>query len=236
MSNAPVCCFLFADPAAACWWSAAAWSRGARSKPCSMPAAMVGAPALEPTLAEWSERAHRTHRRRVRSAVARCRLVGDRRVTDDVETNRGWSTLADARRIFSPFWDAVVGFIVFACVERARCRSGDLQRRRRADAGALPREELETRFDDSFWRAGGTADPAPRTHPRTLAELGGAPARLRQVAVRPVVRPAAPAPAPGRRTRSTPRCANIEPSKQPEARSSCRRRVSAIPVCAGVAR
>ncbi|QDA57961.1 siroheme synthase CysG [Thermomonas aquatica] len=113
---------------------------------------VVGAPALEPTLAEWKANARIEHIEGVFAAQwldAAWLVIA---ATDDVETNRAVVDAADARRIFSNAVDdaELSRFHVPARVER-----GPLQIAISSGGGApmlarLLREELETRFDDSF--------------------------------------------------------------------------------------
>ena len=113
---------------------------------------VVGAPELEPTLAEWKANARIEH---IEGTFARTWLDAAWLViaaTDDIATNRAVVEAADARRIFSNAVDdaELSRFHVPARVER-----GPLQIAVSSGGGApmlarLVREELETRFDESF--------------------------------------------------------------------------------------
>ena len=113
---------------------------------------VVGAPELEPTLAEWKASARIEHLEGMFAAQwldAAWLVIA---ATDDVATNRAVVEAADTRRIFANAVDdaELSRFHVPARVER-----GPLQIAISSGGGApmlarLVREELETRFDDSF--------------------------------------------------------------------------------------
>jgi uroporphyrin-III C-methyltransferase/precorrin-2 dehydrogenase/sirohydrochlorin ferrochelatase len=141
----------------------------------------VGAPELEPTLAEWTAAARIDH---LQGEFAAHWLDDAWLViaaTDDPATNRAVVEAADARRIFANAVDdaGLSRFHVPARVER-----GPLQIAISSGGGApmlarLVREELETRFDESF---GALAELLARHRERIRARWPDLAARRRAFA------------------------------------------------------